>query len=82
MKPRSQRVARQLEGRQRDRQGEAARAGASRIEVEDAAHGLDLRTMRMPRDDHVDPGGGGIEVEVLEVVKHMDGPAAERQAWG
>jgi len=82
MKPRPQRVGRQLERRQRDRQAEPARARTSRIEVEDAAHGLDFRTMRMPRHDHVDPGGGGIEVEVPEVMKHVDRPAAERQAGG
>src|SRR5258708_3917075 len=82
MKARVQRVAGQLEGREGDGQGEPARARTSRIKVEDAARGLDLRAMRMPRDDHVDPGGGGVEIQVLEVVKHMDGPAAERQAGG
>src|SRR5206468_1414733 len=80
MKERPQRVARQLEGCQCDGQGEPARARTSRIEVEDAAHGLDLRAMRMPRYDHVDPGGCGIEIQVLEVVKHINGPAAELQA--
>ena len=50
---------RQLEGRQRDRQGEAARARTSRIEVEDAAYGLDLRTMRMPRTTTAIPAAAG-----------------------
>src|SRR6516165_6217341 len=72
MKPRPQRVARQLEGRQRNRQGEPARAGTSRIEVEDAANRLDLRPMRMPRDDHVDPRRCGIKIQFVDVVKHIN----------
>src|SRR5262245_55183495 len=62
----------QLERRERDGQGETARAGASRIEVEHAARGFDLRLMRMTRDDDVDAGGRGIEVELVEIVKHIE----------
>ena len=50
-----------LHQRHRDRQVEAHRAGAAGVDVEHAAASLDLRAVRMARDDHVDAGRAGID---------------------
>src|SRR5580704_8881333 len=70
-------IARQLQRRQRNGQTEAARPCAPRIEVEHAADDLDLRAMRMTRDDDIDAGRHGVEVERLAVVQHVDRAAAQ-----
>ena len=46
-----------------DRQGETARTGAARIEIEHAAAALDERSVRMARDDDMEPGYRGIDIE-------------------
>ena len=77
MDARPNRVAGQLERRDCNGQAETPWTGASRIEVDDAADGFDFWPVRMTRYDHVDPGRRGIEAELFEVVKHIDGPASE-----
>src|ERR1700729_1400992 len=80
MDARPNRLAAELERREGNRQAETPWPGASRIEVEHAADGFDLRPVRMTRYAHIDPGRRGIGVELLEVVKHINGPASERHA--
>ena len=37
--------------------------------------------MRMARDDHVDAGRGRVEAELREIVKHVEPPAAQLDAF-
>lgn len=52
-------------------QVEAAWSGAARIEVEDAVSALYRRPVRVPVDDGVHLCRFGIEIEVIEVVEHV-----------
>ncbi len=67
----------QLQNGQRDRQVEAPRPGASRIEVEHAAASLDHRSMRVAGDDDIDAARCGVEIELVNVVQDMDSASAE-----
>jgi hypothetical protein len=58
----------QLQRRQRDRQVEAPRSGASRIDVENPVDGLDPRSMRVAGYDHINAAGPWIELQFLQIV--------------
>ena len=61
----------------RYRQREAARAGAARIDEKNLALLLDNGLVRVAGDDRGDAGGGGIEVELGEVVKDVNRVGAD-----
>ena len=50
----------QVEARQGDGQGEAAGAGAARIDVEDAVVPVGLGLVGMAADDDLEAGSGGV----------------------
>src|SRR2546428_467587 len=64
-----------LEACHRDRQAETPRAGAARIEIEDAVAALDPRLVRVPGDDGVEARGAGNEIEGRHVVQDVLLPA-------
>ena len=51
---------------------EAARAAGAWVEVEDAFLRDEIRDVGMAMEDGCEFGGGGVEVEALEVVQHVD----------
>ena len=58
--------------RHRDRQLEAPRAGASRIEIEHPVAPFDERLVRVPADHRRESRRRGIDVEIRDVVKQVD----------
>src|ERR1700748_1564233 len=67
----------QLQRRQGDRQAEPPWPGAAWIEVEHAVDGLDPRPVRVAGNNHVDTAGYGIELQLMDVMQDVDGPAAK-----
>src|SRR5260221_3720841 len=59
----------------RYRQFEASRTCAARIEVQHAVTRLLLRDMAVAKDDCVESGCLGLQVELPEIVQHVDGDA-------
>src|SRR5215470_4535154 len=59
-----------------NRQAESPRAGAPGIEIEHAVAALDARLVRVARDDRVVAGGARVDVQLVEVVQHVERMAA------
>ena len=61
-----------LNASNRDRELEAARPCTSRIQIQDSLALLDLRPMRVAADDHSEPGGTRVQIELCRVVQHIE----------
>ena len=61
---------------------EAARAGASRVEIEDAVLLFYFRMMAVAMDHNAESGGLGLEVKLGEVVQHVDQYAVRLDDFG
>jgi hypothetical protein len=66
----------QVEPRHRDRQTEAPRSRAARVDVDDSAALAAAGLVRVAAHDRLEPGRGGIEIERVHVMEHIDGGAA------
>ena len=74
-------AARSRPGRPRacngDGQLETSRPGAPRIQVKHAVGGRDLRPVRVARHHHAEPGGDWIDLQLMQVMQHVDPPAGD-----
>ena len=61
-----------------DRQRKTARAGAARIEIDDAVFLTDLGLVAMSIDHGGKAGGFGVEIDVRQNMTHIDSMPAER----
>ena len=59
-----------------DRQLEPSWPAASRIDIQDTLALLHLRLVRMTGDDDPDPGGAGVDIELIEIVNGVEEDAA------
>src|SRR5689334_5951129 len=75
------RVALDLEEAHRDRQLETARSGAAGIDEQHAIAARNLWLVRVPRDDSGKARGCRIEIELGNIVQHVDVPAAKLDAF-
>jgi hypothetical protein len=69
----------QVEARETDGQTEAARAGAARVYIKDAIARMGFGFVGVAVDDDLETGGLRVEVELFEIVEHVDGGACELQ---
>src|SRR5262245_19544001 len=60
-----------------DGQLEPARPGTAGVHIEDAVAPLDQRLVGMPRYDDLEPGGDWIEVELRQIMQHVDEDIAD-----
>jgi len=65
------RAARNAEFGEGDRQLEAPRASAARVDVDDTVALANERSMGMARDNHLDPCGLRVDVQLPEIVYHV-----------
>ncbi len=72
----------QLQYRQSDGKPEAARSGATRIEVKRALNGLDLSLMRVTGNHDVNAARHRIQVKCTTIVEDVDRTPAERHQSG
>jgi len=63
-------------------QGEAPGAGAARVDIEDAFVPTGVGFMGVARDDDMEAGDFGIEVELAEVVEHVDQNVLDADDFG
>src|SRR4051812_42903502 len=68
--------------RHRDRQLKAARTGASRIDIKDAAALRDRRLVRVPGDDDAQSHCRRVDVQLREVVQDIDAQGTEFENLG
>jgi hypothetical protein len=79
---RPQTVRRDIEGRERDRQLEAPRTGASGIKAEHAVNGIDLRDVGVSRYDHINTDRYRIDAKRVKIMQDEDRPLGEPDAFG
>lgn len=67
----------QLQYRQGDGQAKTPWPGASWVKVEHALNSLDPGPMRVAGNDHVNSAGYGIQLQLMDIVQHVDRAPAE-----
>jgi hypothetical protein len=61
----------------RNRKVKSAGPGTPRVEKQYAAPPLYQRLVRVPEDDRRDSGGAGVDIEIMDIVEHVNGVTTE-----